>query len=274
MDYLYWLCKMLNIRYLNIVFLVSSLLFWGCGSQSSSSGNYASQGVSDDEEEIIEEEVFSLPKITNKNVKKVLGDFAEKNPETLVLMSTRLGDMKIKLYEGTPYHRANFLQLVKRGYYEGTVFHRVVKDLIIQGGNLDDPMIKRKKNEVGFYRVPAEFNVAQYFHKKGVLASPRRDEENPQKMSNPFEFYIVQGTPLQAAVVQALGQQNSINYTPAQVQTYATLGGLPHLDGKYTVFGEVIEGLEVIDSIASVEVDKSDDWPFEDVEISVKVIEE
>lgn len=249
------------------------LILNACNS-SESSDNQTDLLSKDSLEQAAEGEEFKLPKINNANVIKILTDFGKNNPETLVILSTKFGDIKIRLYKETPLHRANFLQLVKRGYYEGTVFHRVVKDLIIQGGNLDDPIIKRRKNEVGIYEIPAEFNVAQFYHKRGALASPRRDEGNPDKKSDAYEFYIVQGTPLQAAVVQALGMQSNITYSPAQMQMYTQVGGLPHLDGKYTVFGEVIEGLEIVDSIASVEVDKSDDWPFQDVVISMKAVRE
>ncbi len=248
---------------------------WQCSGKKTSNGSNSGLITSESSPDSIPEasETINLPRITSENVQEVLTKFGKAHPETKILLKTRLGDMTIRLYEGTPLHRANFLQLVKRDYYNGTVFHRVVKDLVIQGGNLDNPSIRRKKNEIGFYRVPAEFKPQQYYHKRGALASPRRDEENPEKRSNPFEFYIVQGSPLQPAVVQALGAQNQVTYRPEQVQTYASIGGLPHLDGKYTVFGEVVEGLEVIDKIAELEVDDDDSWPFEDVFIQMEVLE-
>ncbi|MEO1654530.1 MAG: peptidylprolyl isomerase [Bacteroidota bacterium] len=241
--------------------------------QSNQTYQYDQENSQAQEAEEDQAEAFRLPRLTNENVRDILIDFGKKNPETQVLMKTRLGDMKIRLYDETPIHRANFLQLVKRGYYEGTVFHRVVKDLIIQGGNLDNPIIRTKKNQVGFYRVPAEIKPQLFIHKKGALASPRRDEENPEKRSNPFEFYIVQGGKVEPPIAQALGQQNGVTYNHQQLQTYALSGGLPHLDGKYTVFGEVIEGLEVIEKIAALPVDESDNWPFDDVVISVEVLE-
>ncbi|GAB4397784.1 MAG: hypothetical protein OHK0053_15000 [Microscillaceae bacterium] len=214
----------------------------------------------------------SLPLLTTQNAQKVLGQYAKTQVSNHVSLETRLGTMVIRLYDQTPLHRANFLQLVARGYYDGTVFHRVVKDMIIQGGNLDDPVIRKKKNAIGKYFVPAEFKPAQYIHKKGAIASPRHDENNPEMLSSPFEFYIVQGAPVPPAIAQALGRENGLTYSATQIQTYATLGGLPHLDNKYTVFGEVVEGLEVIDRIAALEVDKSDDWPLEDVVIQARLL--
>lgn len=220
------------------------------------------------------QDASTLPRITQKTARQILEKFGEANPETLVEIQTNLGNMKIRLYEGTPLHRANFLQLAKRGFYEGTVFHRVVKDMIIQGGNLDDLMLKKRKQNVGSYRVPAEMKPQQFFHKKGAIASPRIDENNPQKRSNAFEFYIVQGSKHSPAQVQGIAQISKLQYLPAQVQTYQNLGGLPHLDGHYTVFGEVVEGLEIVDKIAGVEVDPSDNWPRKDVVIkAVKVLE-
>lgn len=266
------------VKKLQFSFLVFLMIFslFSCGNPGKKRSNVPVRDFlkEDEVQEDSKEPSFDLPRLHHKNVKKALTAFGKQNPETLVLLKTRLGTMKIKLYEDTPLHRANFLQLVKRGYYNGTVFHRVVKGMIIQGGNLDNSIIKDKKNEVGFYRVPAEMKPGLHYHKKGALASPRRDEGNPEKMSTPFEFYIVQGTTLRSAEVQALGVQNQITYTPSQLQAYTTLGGTPHLDGLYTVFGEVIEGLDVIDKIAGVEVDKADDWPFEDVIIEMKVVNE
>ncbi len=273
----------MNIKYLknhsiNLYFLFGICLFLvgSCQSPEPKSNKSATETESSSELEAKtkKKKEVQLPFITQDNVEKVLTKFGKENPETIVIIKTKLGNMKIRLYEETPLHRANFIQLVKRNFYNGTVFHRVVKGMIIQGGNLDKPIIKRKKKAIGKYMIPAELFPQQYYHKKGAIASPHHDENNPNKRSTSFEFYIVQGTPQQPSITQALGNQNKVQYLPAQVQTYATAGGLPHLDGLYTVFGEVIEGLDVIDKIADVRVDDSDDWPLEDIIIEMEVVEE
>lgn len=254
------------------------ILICACTSQSERKSyknidNSEEISVKDDEKEEKKESI-KIPLLTYQNAKKELSKFGKANPETIVLMKTSLGDIKIKLYEDTPLHRANFLQLVKQEYFNGTVFYRVVKDMIIQAGNLDDRSIKTKRKAIGAYRIPAEFKPSTCFHKKGVLASPRRDENNPEKSSHPFEFYIVQGGKPTIGEIQAFARQNNIQYTPQQVQTYTQIGGLPHLDNNYTVFGEVIEGLEVVDKIGQVKVDKSDNWPLKDIFIEdIEVIE-
>ncbi|MCU0444023.1 MAG: peptidylprolyl isomerase [Microscillaceae bacterium] len=247
-----------------------ALTLWACNSGTPSTTEQTTSTT--DSTEVADEEEFKIEKLSTKNAREVLGKFAKKHPETLVLVSTSMGDMKIKLYEDTPLHRANFLQLVKRGYYNFTVFHRVVKGLAIQGGNNDDPMVKKKRKETGSYLVPAEIMFPKYFHKKGALGSPRQEENNPDKLSTPFEFYIVEGTKMSPGQLNMLGIQNQVQFTPEQIQYYSTIGGAPHLDNKYTVFGEVIEGLEVIDKIANVKIDAKDSWPLEDVTITMKVI--
>jgi cyclophilin family peptidyl-prolyl cis-trans isomerase len=254
--------------YFGLMAFSLGLLACESGSQNASNQTVAAT----DSAKIEDEEDFKLEKLSTKNARTVLGKFAQKHPETLVLVSTSLGDMKIKLYEDTPLHRANFLQLVKRGYYNFTVFHRVVKGLAIQGGNNDDPMVKKKRKETGSYLVPAEIMFPKYFHKKGALGSPRQEENNPERLSTPFEFYIVEGTKMSAGQLNLLGIQNQVQFSPEQINYYSTIGGAPHLDGKYTVFGEVIEGLEVIDKIANVKIDNKDSWPLEDVSITMKII--
>lgn len=280
--------KIVSMKVLNQIgyFLVSSsfifLCLWvsACQSNENTQSNTALSVSTEDKETADKlqnsskkEKSVELPKLSKENAPALLAKFGEEHPETKVLLKTKLGNLTIKLYEDTPLHRANFLQLVKRNFYQGTVFHRVVKDMIIQGGNLDKPIIKQKKNAIGAYLVPAELMPTKYIHKKGALASPRHEENNPDKKSSPFEFYIVQGIPQNPSVTQALGAQNKVTYSAAQIQLYATLGGLPHLDGNYTVFGEVIEGLEVIDKIAQVKVDESDHWPLEDIFIEMEVID-
>lgn len=192
-----------------------------------------------------------------------------------VKIATQYGDIVLKLYNETPRHRDNFLKLVKDGTYDGTLFHRVINRFMIQGG---DPTSRDAKpgqmlgeGDLG-YTIPAEFNPTLY-HKKGALAAARQgDNVNPQKASSSCQFYIVQGEQWPAERLKLVEQRYGKHYTAEQAQTYATLGGTPFLDGDYTVFGEVVQGLDVVDKIASVPTGPMD-RPVEDVKMTVTIIE-
>ena len=187
--------------------------------------------------------------------------------ETLINIETTLGSMVIKLYDQTPLHRDNMIKLVKEGFYDGQFFHRVIKDFMIQGG--DPKSTEAKKGErLGNggpgYTIPAEFNP-QLFHKKGALAAARTgDRLNPEKASSGSQFYIVQGRVYNPELLKRMAQDRNLAFSPEAIEAYTTVGGTPHLDGGYTVFGEVVEGLEVIDRIAAVPTD-GNDRPLEDV---------
>ncbi len=188
----------------------------------------------------------------------------------LITITTEYGTMYAVLYDDTPKHKANFIALADTGFYNGTLFHRVINGFMIQGG---DPNSKKAapgeplgNGDVG-YQVPAEFNEKR-FHKKGVLAAAR--DNNPEKASSGCQFYIVQGKVLRDEDF-AIAERRSGRTIPAdQRQVYKTLGGTPHLDQNYTVFGEVIKGAEVIDTIATQPRD-SHDRPQKDVAMQVKV---
>ncbi len=197
----------------------------------------------------------------------------------MVVISTKFGDMTVKLYDETPLHRDNFLKLVKDGTYDSTIFHRVIKAFMIQGG---DPNSKgaAKEQRLGTggpgYTVPAEIN-AKFIHKKGALCAARQgDRANPEKRSSGSQFYIVQGKTYTEAGIQSLQtkmkQRNpsAMQYTEQQIKDYIELGGTPHLDGEYTVFGEVIEGMAIIDSIANVSTARGD-RPHEDIIMQMKI---
>jgi cyclophilin family peptidyl-prolyl cis-trans isomerase len=170
----------------------------------------------------------------------------------IFLIETELGSMKIKLYDETPLHRDNFIKLVKEKYYNGSPWHRVIKDFMIQGGGAT-----RLSDDIG-YTLPAEIKP-EFIHKKGALAAARQgDHVNPKKNSAGSQFYIVQGRPFTAQELTYTARQMRKEFTPEQVETYSTLGGTPHLDGEYTIFGEVIEGLEVIDLIADAKTNSQD----------------
>ncbi|MFN8155425.1 MAG: peptidylprolyl isomerase [Bacteroidia bacterium] len=198
----------------------------------------------------------------------------EKTPtDTLVEITTDFGTMKLKLYKETPLHRANFIKLVSEGFYDSLLFHRVIKDFMIQGG---DPQSKNAApgqmlgaGDVG-YKIPAEL-VDTLFHKKGVLAAAR--DNNPQKASSGCQFYIVQGKKMSEQELTMAEQRLGFKLSEAQRQAYMNIGGSPWLDRNYTVFGEVVEGLDVIDKIAAVET-MPGDRPKQDVRMKIKLVYE
>ncbi len=192
--------------------------------------------------------------------------------DRIVEIKTDFGVMKVKLYNATPQHRDNFIKLVQAGFYDSLLFHRVIKSFMIQGG---DPLSKNAQpgvmlgnGDVG-YTVPAEF-VDSIFHKKGTLCAART--ENPEKASSGCQFYIVQGQAYTPEQLNMMEIQRRIKLNDAQKNIYMTLGGTPFLDHNYTVFGEVIEGLDVIDKIAAVQTAPGD-RPVQDVRMYMKVVQ-
>ena len=191
-----------------------------------------------------------------------------------VLMQTTMGDIVIRLSDSTPLHRDNFLKLVKTGFYDSILFHRVIQNFMIQTG---DPNSKRAPsgqplgNGGPNYTIPAEFRPG-LFHKKGVIAAARTgDNVNPQKASSGSQFYIVQGKVFSDGALDSVEtfRLNGRKIPLAQREVYKAIGGTPHLDQGYTVFGEVIKGLDVVDRIAAVQTSKAQDRdrPLQDVRI-------
>ena len=195
--------------------------------------------------------------------------------ETMVEMNTNYGKIVLKLYNDTPLHRDNFIKLASEGTYDGLLFHRVIEGFMIQGGDPESrdakPGVMLGSGTLG-YNVPAEFRP-NLFHKRGTLCAAREgDEVNPKKESSASQFYIVQGRVWSDADLDRMGEQFNKKFTAEQRKAYTTVGGTPHLDGEYTVFGEVVEGMEVVDKIAAAKRDRFD-RPLEDIRIeSVKVI--
>lgn len=199
---------------------------------------------------------------------------SKKDRKKDVLLQTSMGDMIIRLSDSTPFHRDNFLKLVKVGFYDSLLFHRVIKNFMIQGG---DPASKNAPagqplgNGGPAYKIPAEFRQT-LFHKKGVIAAAREgDNVNPEKASSSSQFYIAQGKIFTDAGLDSLengrlqGRKIPAEYRAA----YKTVGGIPHLDQNYTVYGEVVKGIEIIDDIAAVQTSKGEDRdrPLADVMI-------
>ncbi len=263
----------------------------------------------------------------NTKIENTILEVDKSQENNLYVISTKFGDMKIKLLDETPLHRDNFKKLVADSFYNGTLFHRVIDGFMIQGG---DPSSKNAKpgQQLGMgnieYTIPAEFN-SKFIHKKGALAAARQsDAVNPNKESSGCQFYIVQGNKVNERALQSLssrkdlmrkralgtkvldnpanaqlkkdfmrvrqmGLKDSVNfyggiiqkqiealydgkefkYTPQQIALYDSIGGTPALDMDYTVFGEVIEGLHIIDSISIQRKDKMN-RPFEDLKMTIK----
>ncbi len=177
-----------------------------------------------------------FPLLTDKNAMDFFLEYEKTNKENKIRIITSFGNIDIELFEKTKFHRANFIFLIKQGYFDGTQFHRVVKKFIIQGGNTDDPKIGKKRRKIGKYLLSPD-SKRGFKHHRGVISVPSSEIENAYKLASPYEFFIVQSHK-----------------------------GAYHLDGKYTAFGKVVKGMNVVDKINNVRTDKSD-WPIHNVYI-------
>ena len=199
-------------------------------------------------------------------------------PKPDAIIHTSFGDISVRLYEDTPLHRENFLKLAHEHFYDSTTFHRVMSNFMIQGG---DPYSKdpAKANMAGTggpgYTIPAEF-VAAHYHHKGALAAARTpDQMNPKRASSGSQFYIVQGAVMSDSRLNQVERHlkgvlgKDFAFSAEAREAYKTIGGYPPLDGQYTVFGEVLEGLDVLDKIAAVETGARD-RPKVDVRMTIE----
>lgn len=199
---------------------------------------------------------------------------------TKVKIETKLGTIIVRLYDATPIHRDNFVKLVKEGYYDGTLFHRVIKNFMIQGGDPDSkgaPADKMLGEGDPGYTLEAEIRSGLY-HKRGALAAAREgDDTNPERRSSGSQFYIVWGRTFSPRQIEFLDEKLKMEHpetgglTATQQQIYASQGGTPHLDGQYTVFGEVIEGLDVVEKIQNLPTGEAD-RPLEDIAMKLSIM--
>lgn len=193
-----------------------------------------------------------------------------RSDEQYALIETPYGDIKVLLYNETPKHRDNFVKLVKEGFYDSLLFHRTIQNFMIQGG---DPQSRAAApgQVLGMggpgYRIDPEIGAP---HFRGTLAAARN--QDPDKKSSGSQFYIVQGRPVNDQMLAYVEQQNNVRYNDTQRQLYKERGGTPDLDGNYTVFGEVVEGMEVVDRITTLQTD-SNDRPLEDVRFTIRMID-
>lgn len=204
----------------------------------------------------------------------------KKEKRAVVRIETSCGNIRVALSDDTPLHSKNFLKLAAKGFYDGTLFHRCIKDFMIQGGDPDSRHAVKGQllgeGDVG-YTIPAEFCLPYLYHWRGALAAAREsDDVNPEQNSSGCQFYIVYGKkqfPADIKKVRAALEEKGVELTSQMIDDYVMRGGAPHLDGQYTVFGEVIEGLDVVCQILSLPTD-ANDRPLQDVVIKKMVIEQ
>lgn len=214
-------------------------------------------------------------KVVEKSIETSNQDNQKTKKKTMLVISTDYGQMKAVLFDETPLHKENFIKLVKEGYFDSTLFHRVIEGFMIQGG---DPTSKNAKpgqmlgNGGPSYTIAAEFKQ-ELVHRKGALAAARQaDQVNPRKESSGSQFYIAQGKVYTQDELRTLASRMGKQFNQTQIEAYTTVGGIPFLDYEYTVFGQVIEGLEVIDKIAAVQTDRND-RPKQDIRMTIKLVE-
>jgi peptidyl-prolyl cis-trans isomerase B (cyclophilin B) len=199
--------------------------------------------------------------------------FAQKKSKKdyLVTLKTKYGTMHLVLFDDTPLHKANFIKLVEKKFYDSLLFHRIIDGFMIQGGDPESKMAQpnQRLGDGGgnLERIPYEFKT-NHVHKKGALAAAR--DNNPEKKSSACQFYIVQGKKMTDDEVTLIAQRNGMDYTTQQRAEYMILGGTPRLDNSYTVFGENIDNLDLIDTIAKQQKDSAD-RPKEDIKMSMTV---
>lgn len=216
------------------IFLFLSCVLLSCEGKKSKTIKPQKNNSTSITKEVIPEKKEPNFRLSDANVMEFFLDYDQKHKEDTVRITTDYGTIDVQLFEATKFHRANFIYLVKKQYFDGTQFYRVIQNFVIQGGNSDDRETSIKRRKIGKYLLPNDHDKG-FKHHRGMLSMPSKNVENPYKKASPFEFFIVQ-------------QQ----------------GGAHHLDGDYTIFGNVIRGMEVVDKIAAVPTDASD-WPLQNV---------
>jgi len=209
-------------------------------------------------------------KITNDNVVERLTAYGIKNPETLVDVYTSKGKIKIKLFKDTPLHRANFILYAKSGYFNHCIFSRVAENFMAQCGGSYDDLQRNIQDTLGVYQIPAEMSH-HHFHKKGAVAAARSYQKNPEKKSECDEFYFVEGTRYSDLALDHTEEDHNYKFTNTQRNYYKNNPGAAHIDGEHTVFGQIIEGFNVVPKLTHVETN-SQDWPIENIYIDSVVV--
>lgn len=250
---------MRNLLFIS-AFMLASGIAWGCSQTGSSNGSQQQTEAHNEAPEMNQEQV---------------AEETVSQGDRLVQISTEFGDIVIMLYDETPLHRDNFLKLASQGFYDGTLFHRVIQGFMIQGGDPEsrDAGPEQRIGSGGpGYNVPAEI-IPGLFHKKGAVAAARQgDQVNPERNSSGSQFYIVQGRVYTSQELDMMEQQTGKAFTPEQRQAYTTVGGTPHLDDAYSVFGEVLQGLDVVEKIAATPKGPGD-RPQQNIPMTVELLD-
>lgn len=226
--------------------LITSLLFLllaSCGESPKKENNKVQENIANTDS-LAQASVDSLKveeekepfKLTEDNAIDFFFNYAKTLKKNKVKITTTMGSFTVELYDNVPYHKANFIYLAKQHYFDSTQFHRVVKDFIIQGGNSDDKRTAKKRGKIGRYLLPPDAKKGHKHH-RGTISMPSSERDNPHKLASPYEFFIVVTNP-----------------------------GSYHLDGSYTPFGSVVEGMDVVDAINNVPVGDGD-WPWQNIYI-------
>jgi cyclophilin family peptidyl-prolyl cis-trans isomerase len=226
---------------MRILFVCSCLLIFNCEDKhSKQKKNNQIQDSTSIQKEIkkdsIDKPEKEFPRLTDENALYFFQEYDKKHKEDKVRITTDFGTIDIQLFPETKYHRANFIYLTKQNYFEGTQFYRVVNNFVIQGGNSDDMEVAKKRAKIGTYLLPPDTKQG-YKHDRGVISMPSSEIDNAYKMASPYQFFIVQGA-----------------------------RGAYHLDGQYTAFGKVIDGMDVVDKIAAQKTDDFE-WPLQNIYI-------
>ncbi|MCL7765216.1 peptidylprolyl isomerase [Polaribacter sp. Z014] len=225
--------------FLRCLFLIALIAFSQCKDENKS---VEKKTLTLKNKKVKKEIVKAWDSLNSHNTEAFLTEFGKQNPETIVEITTDFGKIKLRLFEDVPIHRANFIFLTKIKYFNTTVFYRIAKNFVIQGGNSDEMYTQKERRKYGNYLLKPEFRKNRK-HKYGALAAARQWDNNPNKLSSPFEFYIVQKR-----------------------------SGAHHLDNEHTVFGEVISGFDTMTKISKVKVGV-DEWPIDDVKMHIEIIE-
>jgi len=232
----------------SFIIIFSCLLFFNC-KDSIPEKKHVSKSVqiSSEAKKTIQDTIIvntkAFPYLTDENAMDFFLEYGKENKEHKIRISTYFGEIDILLYDRTPFHRANFIYLTKQGYFDNTQFYRVIDNFIIQGGNTDDIGVLRKRKKIGRYLLPTDAKHGLKHH-RGIVSMPSSAIENPHKLASPYQFFIVQKH-----------------------------DGAYHLDGNYTIFGEVISGMNVVDEIAKQKTDDAN-WPLNNVYIKkVEILE-